>query len=121
MDIKQQQAVKLWYTIQLWRDIIIIVLSAFFMQFLLKELIDGAYFSNYQKAFFLAGVGLFFLALSSAFISINQYQEKLALEMANNPHDIAGIFVQVLKIISFYLGLIDLVIIGCSFVFGGAI
>lgn len=117
MDIKQQQAVKLWYAIQLWRDIIIIVLSAFFMQFLLKELIDGAYFSYYQKAFFLSGIGLFFMALASAFISINQFQEKMTFEMVNNPHDIGSIFIQALKIISFYIGLIDLVVVGCLFVF----
>jgi uncharacterized membrane protein len=116
MDIKQQQAVKLWYAIQLWRDIIIIVLSAFFMQFLLKELIDGAYFSQYQKACFLAGIGLFFMALSSAFISINQFQEKMAFEMTGNAYDLTHIFIQTAKIISFLLGLIDLVVIGSSFV-----
>jgi uncharacterized membrane protein len=118
VDIKQQQAVKLWYAIQLWRDIIIIALSALFMQFLLKELIDGAYFSVYQKAFFLSGIGLFFMAISSAFISINHFQERLSFEIAGNPHhDLSEITIQVLKIVSFYLGLIDLVVIVCSFVF----
>ena len=118
MDIKQQQAVKLWYAIQLWRDIIIILLSAFFTQFLLKELIDGAYFSVYQKAFFLTGIGLFFMALSSAFISINHFQEKLSFEMAgSNLQDSLDIVIQSVKILSFYLGLINLVVIGCSFVF----
>lgn len=119
MDIKQQQAIKLWYAIQLWRDIIIIALSAFFMQFLLKELIDWAYFSGYQKAFFLSGIGLFFLALSSAFISINHFQERLSFEISGSSTYIVDTFIQAVKIFSFYLGLIDLVVIGCSFVFGG--